>query len=65
MLLLLRITMTEKLQATYLLNKILIVTLKSYSYSISVLEKCHSYLVEIREMQHKKIERDEYENVCF
>lgn len=46
----LKIVTIGKFQAIYLLNKILSVVLKSYSYGTLVLEKYYSYLLEIREM---------------
>lgn len=49
----------------YLLNINLSNILKSYSYGTSVLEEYYSCLVEIREMENKKIERDVYVNLCF
>lgn len=57
--------MIEKLQPMYLLNINLSNILKSYSYGTSVLEEYYSCLVEIREMENKKIERDVYVNLCF
>lgn len=57
--------MIEKLQPMYLLNVNLSDILKSYGYGTSVLEKHYSCLVEIREMQNKKRERDVYVNLCF